>query len=62
MVKLARIVNETPEISIMTGVNEEECDNNDSFDDDVYINEGGPLSSTDIENELNNAELSTNGM
>lgn len=65
MVKLARIVNEAPEQCIMTGINEQECDNNDSFDDDqsdVYINEGGQLSSTDIENELNNAEQLNNGM
>ena len=68
MVKLARIVNEKPEICVMTEINEQDCDDNSSFDDDlsdVYINEGGPLSCNDIENELENDQLdeqSTNGM
>jgi len=33
MVKLARIVNEPSEICVMTEINEQECDDNGSFDD-----------------------------
>lgn len=64
MVKLARIVNEIPEMCVMTE-NELDGDNNDSFDDDqsdIYINEGEPLSCIDIENELKNCKQPTNGM
>ncbi|XP_015378112.1 PREDICTED: uncharacterized protein LOC107172337 [Diuraphis noxia] len=62
MVKLVRIVNEKSEICEMTEI---EQDDNDSFDDDesdVYINEGEPLSYTDIEEELENSEEPTNAM
>lgn len=54
MLKLARIVNEIPEICVITE-NELDGDNNDSFDDDqsyIYINEGEPLVCIDIENNL----------
>ncbi|KAE9525644.1 hypothetical protein AGLY_014171 [Aphis glycines] len=62
MVKLARIVNEIPEMCVMTE-NELDGDNNDSFDDDqsdIYINEGEPLSCIDIENELRNCKQPMN--
>jgi len=68
MVKLVRIVNEKQEMCVMTEINEQDGDDNGSFDDDlsdVYINEGRPLSSIDIEIELENGQLdeqSTNGM
>jgi len=62
MVKLARIVNVTSEICVTTEINEQEYGSFDDDQSDVYINEGGPLSCADIENELENDEQSTNGM
>jgi len=64
MVKLARIVNDRPEIFVTTTENEQDDNDRDTIDDDEsdnYVNEGEPLSCTDIENELENGEEPTNG-
>jgi len=64
MVKLARIVNDRPEIFVTTTENEQDDNDRDTIDDDesdVYVNEGELLSCTDIENELENGEEPTNG-
>lgn len=64
MVKLARIVNDRPEIFVTTTENEQDDNDRDTIDDDesdVYVNEGELLSCTYIENELENGEEPTNG-